>query len=1311
MKNKILLGLVIAMMLLMSTLMVSAVSVSYSDSYLPKDKVSINGHTSGDISSIQELINDKQNKPKKDTIKSKYPKVEITTDKFLGVFGGNPILDIELIDNTEFCTIDCYSIIEANVYQKTALLDKIETRSFIGNKLEYTNNIDTKTYILKNISYITEIPQYETRCTQVKLGDKTGSVCQDWKTGVTNNLEYKEEFVEYNNEELDPGKYVIKIVGKKNSFNQIIDWVPTIQSQKIEALAWWNITDVYGNGSLGDVYFSSSTKNYGNMTLNVDYTVAGNTLYLKTDRIYQFNSFYLGPGTTLSTQNTTGAVIYIMSKNDLNIQGNIDLRAKIQPGQYNTTSFSYLGDSFNTPSVASGASAYIGGGQAGGFGGGATGGVTIEEGCSTPTAGTGATGGFPFGPGGGGASVQSTNDNCVVGNGGNGAKSGGGGGTASAYDSGSNCDIRATGGAGGGSYGANGGAGTSTGTHGSTWSCTSGSIGSGGGGAGGSAGQPGVNLVLRGLNLTINNNINIAGTNGTKGGNGGTYRGGSWTGGSGPWGNFITGDSGYGGGGGGGASAGNIKLYYRYLTNTSSLNSLIIQTAGLGGAGGTWASGINPAGSGGNGNAGTMSLNQEGFVTTTLLNPANNSQVVTPAIVSFTATVTPTAATLVNATFYLWKAGVLNNTQFTVLSGTNPVNVSWNRTAADMPDGNWAWAVNTCWTDGTVAKCSQTQNNSFTTFSVQFQPSTYNNRTYEMLNETYSVNVTSTGFVNLSGTLVWEGVEYPAVTTGNNVNATFTRSIWIPVGAGNKSFHWHVFYGGQLKESTPENVTVLNSQFIICNFTNGSLTNIPFLNIIYKDETTNLQVNATVVNSVWNYNVTGSPYGEQYIFSSPSINGTQQTQLQHQFCFNPPYASIIVPTASYQYGNPPAGYATKIWPLKSLPLSNSTTTYTMWMINLIDSGTTPVTFQAVSSQTSTVMPNVRVSVYRDIAGTPTLVDDGYTDTAGTIAYYLSPITSYTIIASGGDFNCAQLTSTITPSSSQYNLILDCSGTQSGEPYTSNVDGVTYQRSPQDGVNRPGLIHYSYAVNSLVFNMTRVAFQLVDGTDGTILAYNTSLTNVPGCTPSSCMLTLDYTTFNGDNIKGRYFIATNGTTDADLILLERDAYWRFIGINNNNSVNAIGRLMINVQELFNTWGVNNVNCIIYNDSSTCASVPECKWVTYQEWSPKESENYNVTKNLCVARDDLNKAEFNRIVVIFFFFAVFLFILGRTTGYELNHPGAFVIGMSLVIWILSAYGMFTFQGLTQYEYFNRYIFALTTSCIAGGYAISIIRRYSG
>jgi hypothetical protein len=353
-------------------------------------------------------------------------------------------------------------------------------------------------------------------------------------------------------------------------------------------------------------------------------------------------------------------------------------------------------------------------------------------------------------------------------------------------------------------------------------------------------------------------------------------------------------------------------------------------------------------------------------------------------------------------------------------------------------------------------------------------------------------------------------------------------------------------------------------------------------------------------------------------------------------------------------------------------------------------------------------------VFKDISGTSTMVDDGYTDSAGTIAYYLSPITAYTlqVIYTG----CSPLTSTITPTNSLYNLFMSCSGLSNITAYLSNIDGIFYQRTPAEGVSSPGNITFIYVVNSTIYNMTRVRFELIDAIDRSILVYNDSFTNMTSCGPRYCYLTLNYMTYNGDNIKGQYYVAVNGTSDADLIKLEGDAYWRYIYINQTNSVNAIGRLMMNVNDFFDTWGTHTVDCLQYNNYTLCNAVPECKWVNETAWSPNATINsitglpYSIDNSKCISKDDLNKIEFSRIVVIFFLMVICLFILGRTTGYELNHPGSFIVIMSMIIWTFSGYGLFTFAGLTMYHWFNQYIFALSTSCTALGYMISIIRRYS-
>ena len=584
----------------------------------------------------------------------------------------------------------------------------------------------------------------------------------------------------------------------------------------------------------------------------------------------------------------------------------------------------------------------------------------------------------------------------------------------------------------------------------------------------------------------------------------------------------------------------------------------------------------------------------------------------------------------------------------------------------------------------------------------------YNTSTFETAKESFTINITydNTYYTSSSATLYYDNVPYAGTKIGSGNTIRFTKLLDIPttVDTTTKTFNWRITLANATSttyfNSSLNTQTVLNISYFYCR---GD--GVPYLTIKYRDEVTNAIINATIINSIWTYNFTGGSLGKQLAYTPVDTN----TSLNHSFCFNPSSRPIIISTANYQFGNSVLGYAPKTWPFRMLPLNNASTITTLYLINLIDSGVTPVTFQTFNSQSNTIISNIRVSAYREISGVQTLINDGYTDTAGTVSYYMSPITPYTLVVSGG--GCTSLTSTITPTSNLYNILLNCGTSSSQQPFLTKLDGITYQRTPADGINKPGTLNYSFYVNSNISNMTRVKFELIDAITRTVLISNDSLTGVPGCSQSSCLLTLFYTTYTGDNIKGQYYVAINGTADSDLILIEGDAYWRFIKIDQNNSLNAIGRAMLNFQDFFNTWGTSIPNCIVYTSNATCTAKPECKWINETSWSSKESENYGESVAMCIARDDLNKLEFSRIVTIFFFFAVFLFILGRTTGYELNHPGAFVVGMSAVIWIFSLYGMFTFAGLTQYDYFNQYIFALSTSCVGLGYTLSVIRRYSG
>jgi hypothetical protein len=327
------------------------------------------------------------------------------------------------------------------------------------------------------------------------------------------------------------------------------------------------ISASYGNGSDGMLYFTTGTKSYGNLVLGTDYTVSGDTLYLKLNRIYQFTDVTIGAGTLVSTFNKTGSILYILSNSTINITGNINISNVLNNGS-TSNSFNDGVTTYYSPSIQSGGNGGKANGNAGSGSAGGNGGVSYNGygggggggGCDINNAygGAGGNGIYPYGTGG----------SAIVGAGGIG-KGGNNGGNSSGGSGGTLYDIDLSG-AGGNAYSNNGGNSGSGGTDGNR-------AGGGGGGGGGIAGISGVHLLLNSPRLYLSGIINLSGTNGGNGGNGGNeYHAGTPRCGGGA-----------GGGGGGGGNSGTLYLTYSILldSSTKSLNG------GLGGNAGTMGTG------------------------------------------------------------------------------------------------------------------------------------------------------------------------------------------------------------------------------------------------------------------------------------------------------------------------------------------------------------------------------------------------------------------------------------------------------------------------------------------------------------------------------------------------------------------------------------------------------------------------------------------------------------------------------------------------------------------------------------------------
>lgn len=382
---------------------------------------------------------------------------------------------------------------------------------------------------------------------------------------------------------------------------------------------------MFGDGSDGALNVTSGTTN----------------LLLNTK--YQYTTVNVSAGATLSTNSTTGSVLYILATTSITINGAINVSNKVVPGN-NAWPVTIDGVTYNSPGVAKAGFS----GKAGDTTGFGAGGDTSAG--YSGTIATGGASGTPGGTGGSGApqSTAYTNQTTKNKGGDGGISAGAGGGSYAKFERVSGTitgyAFSGTSGKGGNSYGENGqdgGAGNlyveGYGSYSYFW------VSGGGGGAGGIAGKAGVHVVLKAPQIIINGNIVTSGTNGGKGGDGGFNR---W-----PAPNGLTNRM-EGGSGGGGGNAGNVSVFYSESLSGTPTNTLV------GGVGGAFGLGLSSShGQGYNGINGTYSTTAVKPIANFTASPTSG---IRPLVVNFNNT-------SVAATSYLWTFG-----DGTTSTATNP---------------------------------------------------------------------------------------------------------------------------------------------------------------------------------------------------------------------------------------------------------------------------------------------------------------------------------------------------------------------------------------------------------------------------------------------------------------------------------------------------------------------------------------------------------------------------------------------------------------------------------------------------------------
>lgn len=175
-----------------------------------------------------------------------------------------PVLDIQLIENTDQCLVNCHAILKFHPYQDITLPDSPNSEfrwDFIKAKPGMLGLRSHSFNILKTISYSVTINEYGEVTHYYETNSTIPDGCWDYnKTHYACNVtevidsrketRYKQEYQPFNfwGETLEAGKdYYIKLEGKK--YAQLgpnnVDWIPTIKGFEISEWDWWNSSWIY----------------------------------------------------------------------------------------------------------------------------------------------------------------------------------------------------------------------------------------------------------------------------------------------------------------------------------------------------------------------------------------------------------------------------------------------------------------------------------------------------------------------------------------------------------------------------------------------------------------------------------------------------------------------------------------------------------------------------------------------------------------------------------------------------------------------------------------------------------------------------------------------------------------------------------------------------------------------------------------------------------------------------------------------------------------------------------------------------------
>jgi len=617
----------------------------------------------------------------------------------------------------------------------------------------------------------------------------------------------------------------------------------------------------------------------------------------------------------------------------------------------------------------------------------------------------------------------------------------------------------------------------------------------------------------------------------------------------------------------------------------------------------------------------------------TLQSPSNG-YLITEDTETFVASYVTDYYSLSNANYNFWNSdgNIFNQATYSINSS--------NTTKQDFNFflGNYTWNVYACGENTTTTSCEWASSNYSFSVGPSLDSLIYTNLTYETSSETFKANyhILPNSIIS-SAQIIYNGTNYTATTTLTSTTVNISKTLDIPLvtkATDIKNIQFRLVTTKDGYESitlTSRTQNISNIHLILCNAT----YTVPYINFTFKDESSSAIINASIDLATFDYWLGSGTVIKEYVFQNTTHH------LNYAFCFAPADKPITI-DVDFKYSK--TSYPQRTYTYDDKALTNSTTTKILYLLSSTDGIYS--TIQFLDAGTNSPISGVEVTAEREILGTWTLINQGITDAAGAITFWVNPDYEHRITATKTGY--ASVQETIIPTQTSYTIFMGTSATVSIPSYRyKNIKYITY---PAAGRLDPNTI-YTFGFNITADEGNIVSCRI----DIKNLTLSTVATSSIGCGDYGGNISVSYNVGSNSKLFGYYYIDIGD----GLELFKANDAWYVEYLN----VTSTGGLI----SFFESLG----------------DLPE--------WG-----------------DTHNRQEFSKVVFFFFIMILTIGIFTFFSGYELSSPGAALI----LVWGFIAFGavsgIINMEGLTPYDWWNKYAFFIMVSFLFFGFILNKIRR---